>query len=362
MPEVANTILIIHFNLLSTIKLKAMKNTIKLLLIAFIIPAFVFTSCKDEPTEEVVEFDVLKSHLVAEGMDLDHIIKNADGAKFVAAPPTDDPETVDVNEVDVFIAKYYIVDIRSAEDFALGHIEGAKNISFSSILTDAANAGDKPILVVCYTGQTACYATSLLRLYGYQSTQALKWGMSGWNADFAAKWNSTIASNIASGNANWTSEAAPANNVYSNPVLNTGKTSGSEILKAQVEAVVAAGFKTVNAPDVLETPGTYHINNFFSEAHYTGFGHIKGAYRINPVMLTDDTYNALDPEGKVVTYCYTGQTSAVITAFYNVMGYEAYSMLFGMNKLWNENPFWADPEIKNQWGADSNPKELPVVQ
>ena len=61
------------------------------------------------------------------------------------------------------VSSKYVMDIRSAADFATAHIQGAHNVVFTNILTEAANA-DKPILVVCYTGQTACYATSLLRL------------------------------------------------------------------------------------------------------------------------------------------------------------------------------------------------------
>ena len=59
-----------------------------------------------------------------------------------------------------------------------------------------------------------------------------------------------------------------------------------------------------------------------------------------------------------MTYCYTGQTSAVVTATLRVLGYDAYTMTFGMNGLYNTNPQWAT----NQWGGDSNPKNLPVVQ
>ena len=53
--------------------------------------------------------------------------------------------------------------------------------------------------------------------------------------------------------------------------------------------------------------------------------------------------------------------TAVLTACLRVLGYDAYSLTFGMNKLFNDNPFWDDPAIKNQWGKDSNPKDLPVI-
>ena len=100
--------------------------------------------------------------------------------------------------------------------------------------------------------------------------------------------------------------------------------------------------------------GIYFINNYFSEADYTAFGHIDGAYRINPLTLAGKEYNNLDASKEVVTYCYTGQTSAVISAYLNVLGYDAYSLKFGMNGLWNLNPAW----VTNQWSS-SIPADLP---
>jgi hypothetical protein len=184
--------------------------------------------------------------------------------------------------------------------------------------------------------------------------------MSGWNASTAGPWNSKIGSNLADGHTNWTYQGAPANLVFDEPTISTTLTDGEAILKQRVEAVVAAGFSaaTASGSDVLNNPSQYFINNYFSEGDYTGFGHINGAYRIFPLTLGDDSYLGLDPaaNAKVITYCYTGQTSAVMTACLRVLGYDAYTMTFGMNGIYNTNPSWAT----NQWGGDSNPKDLPV--
>ena len=329
-----------------------MKNFKTYLIILFILPAFIFTSCKEknnDPTETT--FEVLKDYLTTNSMDLSDILSyhgtNGD-IKFVTAPPATDAEVAG------FAAGYYIMDIRSATDYNAGHITGANQVDFANILTAAASA-DKRILVVCYTGQTACYATALLRLYGYPDAQALKWGMSGWNATYD-KWTTSIGS-IADGHNNWTNAAAPTNVKYEDPEITENSTDGEAILKARVEAAVAAGFKKVQASDVLETPANYFINNYFSEPDYLGFGHIDGAYRISPLTLADDIYANLDPDKQIVTYCYTGQTSAVITAYLNILGYDAYSLLFGMNKLFNSSAQWS----VNQWGGDSNPKSLSTV-
>ena len=321
-----------------------------------LIPSLFLTSCDrgDDISDGPVAtptFTLLKDYMVANNLDLDKIQTSVAGAKFVAGAPAE-------ADLDAFLAKYYILDIRTAEAFAQGHIQGAKNIPFANILTEAANSGAKPILMVCYTGQTACYATSLLRLYGYSETQALKWGMSGWNSATAGSWNNSIG-NIAEGNPNWTYASEPAVNVFKNPTISSFSTDGSEILRKRIEQVVADGFKTVKGADVLGNPSDYFINNYFGTADYTSFGHIAAANRINPFLLVDNTYLAIDPDinAKIATYCYTGQTSAVLTAWLRVLGYDAYSLTFGMNGLYNTNNAWTS----NKWSS-SVPKNLPLVQ
>ena len=62
-------------------------------------------------------------------------------------------------------------------------------------------------------------------------------------------------------------------------------------------------------------------------------GHIAGAYRISPLTLAGNEYKALDPTKTIVTYCWTGQTSALVTAYLNVLGYDAKSLKFGTNGM-----------------------------
>jgi rhodanese-related sulfurtransferase len=334
-----------------------MKKLSLLLIGLFFIPTLLLTSCDkgDDPVVDATPaFTLMKNYMVNNALDINKVIKNSDDEKFVAGAPAADG-------LDAFLAKYYIIDIRSAADYAAGHIQGAKNVAFSNILAEGAAAGSKPVLVVCYSGQTACYATALMRMYGYKHTQALKWGMSGWNAGTAGSWNGKIGSNAAEGHANWSYGGEPSKLVFSDPVINTIYNDGETILKKRVEALVQEGFgaATASGSDVLNNPSNYFINNYFSSTDYAGFGHINSAYRVNPLTLAGNEYLNLDPTpgAKVITYCYTGQTSAVITAVLRVLGYDAYTMTFGMNGIYNTNTAWTT----NQWGGDSGPKNLPIV-
>ena len=334
-----------------------MKKLSLLLIGLLLVPSLLFISCDrgDDPEDGVVttaKFTLMKTYMEDNNLDINYILTNTDGEKFVVGAPAE-------ADLATFLSTYHIIDIRSASFYAAGHIEGAVNVppvdgDLSGVLTEAANA-TKPILMVCYTGQAACYATALLRLYGYSHTKALKWGMSGWNST-TDSWSGKVT-DVADGNVNWVYSAAPSVVTFDDPVITTSLTDGEAILKAQVEAVLAGGLKGVSGSDVLNGPSGYFVNNYFSEADYSAFGHISGAYRINPLTLTDGTYKNLDPNQKIVTYCYTGQTSAIVTACLNVLGYDAYSMLFGVNGVYNSNPSWAS----NQWGVDSNPKDLPLV-
>lgn len=298
-----------------------------------------FTGCKDTTTPEGGGYETLTSYLKSNNLDISTVTNG-----FVMGAPADGN-----------VSAKWVMDIRSATDFATAHITGAHNVAFKDILTAAASA-DKPILVVCYTGQTACYATSLLRLYGHPDAQALKWGMSGWKASLD-KWTSNCK-DLTTGT-NWTTDATAAG-TFAAPDWSSSTTDGATLLQERVEAVVAAGAKTVSNTDVLANPAGYYVNNFVSDAHYSGFGHVKGAVRVSPLLIDD--CSKLDPNGKVVTYCYTGQTSAVVTAYLNVLGFDAYSLTFGLNGMSHSNPFWTSGSVTNHWGFDSKSKDLPTVQ
>ena len=79
----------------------------------------------------------------------------------------------------------YIISVRSAEDYAKGHIATAVHMDATSLFTLDSLATlppDRDIVVVCYTGQSACQVTSALNILGYNAF-CLTHGMSSWTAD-----------------------------------------------------------------------------------------------------------------------------------------------------------------------------------
>lgn len=63
------------------------------------------------------------------------------------------------------------IDIRTAEEFASGHIEGAKNVTLQDIRDGKMPASDKTktVYVYCQTGSRSKQAAFVLKNLGYQN-------------------------------------------------------------------------------------------------------------------------------------------------------------------------------------------------
>ena len=232
----------------------------------------------------------------------------------------------------------YIIDLRSATDFATGHLNGAHNISLATLIDkveDGTIPDNKTILNVCYTGQTASYATSVLNMLGYEA-QNLLFGMCGvtTSSDIngTTKWSSQIAEDEFATQLTAT-ETNPTAEVDF-PTLSTGKENAEDIIKERFKAIMASsGWGTVSAADVFANPGGYFIINYWPKAEYLNPGHIPGAFCFEPKtsLKRDAMLKYLPTDKTIVIYCYTGQTSAQITAYLQLLGYDAKSLLYGVN-------------------------------
>lgn len=319
-------------------------KTIKFLnsaIIVMVLSIFSFSSCVDPiETPEVDHYKVMTDYMKANNMDLNKMT---------------DTWVIDATSLNTQgTANFHIIDLRSAADFSTkGHIQGAINSTLANVLT-AAQGATKPIVVTCYTGQNAAVAVAALRLSGFPTAKILKWGMSSWNSVFDA-WTANI-SNQGKGHANWsTTNTIKTPVLFSLPAFDktqftAADTTGAKILAKRVSTMLGMGFKGVNAVDVLTTPSNYFLVNYWFDANVNQYGHIKGAYRLNETLLLGDGMKNLDPASKVTVYCWTGQTSALVSAYLNVLGYDAYGIKFGANAMINadlQSNQWKASEIKN---------------
>ena len=77
-----------------------------------------------------------------------------------------------------------IVDLRSVDAYAKGHIVSARSIPLDELdgrLNNLEDVKSKPIVAVCDNGITSTKAVKTLRTAGFESVYGLKGGMSGWS-------------------------------------------------------------------------------------------------------------------------------------------------------------------------------------
>lgn len=235
----------------------------------------------------------------------------------------------------------YIIDVRAAADYDTAHIENAVNVSLANILnhleTTDLSAYDE-IVLVCYSGQSAAWGASLLRLAGFNNVFSMKFGMSSWHPNFSGPWNGNV-SNQYFGDYETTAHAKPAQG--SLPELNTGFEDPEDILDARIDVIFAEGFGEagIGNSTVMGATGNYFIVNYWPENQYLDPGHIPGAYQYTPKadMVLAEDLKTLPTDQTVVVYCYTGQTSAYMAAYLRLLGYDAKSLKFGANGMIYDN-------------------------
>ena len=79
--------------------------------------------------------------------------------------------------------KAVVVDVGETEEFASGHVGGAKNVPFSELenkLTSVVKNKTVPLILVCSTGARANRAVAVAKKLGYDQAQALGGGLKAW--------------------------------------------------------------------------------------------------------------------------------------------------------------------------------------
>jgi rhodanese-related sulfurtransferase len=269
------------------------------------------TTSSTTTVEEVAEFDVVKGAV----------------ADYLASPAGN----ITAEDLKLAIAEGdapYIVSLRSADDYAKGHIPGAVNMSFGDLSTLPK---DEEIVVYCYTGQSASFATAVLGILGYD-VMNLRHGMSSWSDD------PDVYVKRYSGGAGYDTETTPnTGGSHAMPVLdNTTSSDDAEIVKA---AALTVAPKYISAADLHMKIAEGEDMTILSvrKADAYAAGHIPGA--INAPYGPDiiNALSQLNPDAPVYVYCYTGHTGSQTTALLQMLGYDAYNVSFGMCG-WSDDP------------------------
>ena len=80
-----------------------------------------------------------------------------------------------------------ILDVRDAESYLRGHIDGAQNVSTRN-LGDVISATSKasPVLIYCYKGNASQEYSKILCDFGFQDVSSLDGGFEAWSKRPAA--------------------------------------------------------------------------------------------------------------------------------------------------------------------------------
>ncbi|MFC1967532.1 rhodanese-like domain-containing protein [Chloroflexota bacterium] len=217
----------------------------------------------------------------------------------------------------------YIVSLRSADDYAAGHIPGAVNLKFGELST--LPMGEE-ILVYCYTGQSASFAAATLGVLEYDVSNLLH-GMASWsdNPDVYKK-----RFDPAKSQGSFATETTPnTGGSYALPVIDNSASNDDAEIIAAAAATVAPKYIASKDLNVKIAEGEDMTIVSVRAADAYAAGHIPGAINIGLGSLADNL-SQINPDAPVYVYCYTGHSAAQTTALLQMLGYDAYSVSFGM--------------------------------
>lgn len=85
-----------------------------------------------------------------------------------------------------------LVDIREEDEYAIGHIQHALLVprgiletacdwGYAETIPELVRARDKPIVLICRSGNRTALAAVVMQLMGYKEVYSMKTGIRGWN-------------------------------------------------------------------------------------------------------------------------------------------------------------------------------------
>ncbi|WP_439112782.1 rhodanese-like domain-containing protein [Hydrogenophaga sp.] len=81
--------------------------------------------------------------------------------------------------------KAAVIDVCGADEFASGHVVGAKNIPLADLeakLAGAVKNKATPVILVCASGMRSKRAVAIAKKLGYENSHSLSGGMGAWRS------------------------------------------------------------------------------------------------------------------------------------------------------------------------------------
>ncbi len=301
--------------------------------------AYLFQSCLKDSVSPEVSFNLSTSYLL-----LKYVEEKGDYINSA-----DMPSILDVDDVQNNLGTYLILDIRSINDYEIGHIPGAINILPDSLIDyltskNAANTYPK-VVIVSTAGQASSYFTSLLRLYGFNNVYSLSFGMAQWNNAFSEVWQNNLDSQMIIYNFN--NVVYQFGPKYPLPKFNLKYPDSSiqQNTNARIIQLIKEGFTDQNAYQKVYQGGSKYLNpsDFYiacygtfdlymhDKANTPGSGHFENALLYQPMrdLKSTEYLQTLPNDKSILVYSISGQQSAFVVAYLRLLGYDAKTLMYG---------------------------------
>jgi rhodanese-related sulfurtransferase/predicted small lipoprotein YifL len=209
----------------------------------------------------------------------------------------------------------FILSIRQQDVYDEGHIEGAYLASWGADLASKVSMlpTDVPVYVYCYSGQTAGQAIALMRMLGIEAYSV----KTGFNFGATAvegyeDYLSTTANELPDAGAEFDLDVLAFVEEYLNSVADN---ANFQIPPADAKTQIESGdvtFVDIRSAEDFEA------------------AHVEGAINIPYGQGMQDSFADLPTDSKIIVTCYTGQTAGQTIAIMRALGYDAYSLQFGI--------------------------------
>lgn len=260
------------------------------------------------------------------------------------------PAYIKASEVYQNLDNYLILDIRDKLSFVRGHIPNSKNVQEKDLIDFVETYKDsnyKKIVIVCETGQRAAFASSILRLDGFNNVYSLQWGMASWHQDFSNDWYKLVKNSFLVGKYEFYNYPKPDFNEL--PYLEPSGKTTKDFIISKSKLILQEGFDNakVDIDDIMKTYNSttktldYFVVCYAPSRLYNirDNGHPPTTVRYEPNSdLRSTTYlQTLPTNKKIAVYDDTGEISAYVVAYLKMLGYDAYAIIHGANGMIGED-------------------------
>lgn len=215
-----------------------------------------------------------------------------------------------------------ILDIRQNDVYKQGHVKGAVNLPWGTAISDNLTKlpKNKPIMVYCYTGQTAGQTVALLNIAGFNAKSVnLGWNLGISKVEGVKDVTETTDNALTDAKTEVNAEIKTAIDNYYKGLAAVKGTTYDTYKISEDEAK-----KLVDAKDTKVQFLSVRSAEDFAK------GHIEGAINIPFAKGMEKSFSKLPKDKKIIVYCYTGQTAGQTVAVLKLLGYDAVSLNAGM--------------------------------